>query len=63
LIPFSADATGGTSPDMLATIGNLLRNAFIRAYLPRLEKSEQTIEGITFEPPDVSDAVSPTQAP
>jgi hypothetical protein len=62
LIPFSADATG-TSPNILATIGNILRNAFIRAYLPRLEKSEQTIEGLTFEPPDISDPVAPAQAP
>jgi hypothetical protein len=63
LIPFSVDPSLGTSPDILATIGNILRNAFVRAYLPRLEKNEQTIEGVTFEPPDITDAVSPTQAP
>jgi hypothetical protein len=63
LIPFSGEAAGGPSPDILATIGNILRNAFVRAYLPRLEKSQQDIEGLTFEPPDISDAVSPTQAP
>jgi hypothetical protein len=62
LVPFSGD-NSTTSPDIMATIGNILRNAFIRAYLPRLEKSEQTIEGLTFEPPDISDAVSPSQAP
>jgi len=62
LIPFSADATGGGSPDVLATIGNILRNAFVRAYLPRLEQ-QQTQNGLTFEPPDISDAVSPSQTP
>jgi hypothetical protein len=62
LIPFSADASGGTSPDILATIGNILRNAFVRAYLPRLE-NPQPAEGITFQPPDISNAVSPTQTP
>src|SRR5205085_10487678 len=32
LIPFSADATGSTTMDILATIGNVHRNAFVRAY-------------------------------
>jgi Domain of Unknown Function (DUF748) len=63
LIPFSGDMSGGTSTDLLATIGNLLRNAFVRAYLPRLENSEQTIDGMTFSPPDVSAAVSPGSSP
>ena len=63
LIPFSADASGGASPDILATIGNILRNAFVRAYLPRLENPQVTEEGLTFEPPDISEAVSPTQTP
>ncbi len=62
LIPFSADVTGGASPDILATIGNILRNAFVRAYLPRLEQ-QQEMEGLTFEPPDISEAVSPSEAP
>jgi len=62
LIPFSAAPDNGASPGILATIGNILRNAFIRAYLPRLEK-QQDIEGLTFEPPDISDAISPSQAP
>jgi len=58
LIPFSADASGNTSPDILATIGNILRNAFIRAYLPRLENPSQTVEGLRFETPQFIDSIS-----
>jgi Domain of Unknown Function (DUF748) len=61
LIPFSADETGTTTTDILATIGNLLRNAFIRAYLPRLE-GQQSFDGMKFEPPDVSSPVSADQS-
>ena len=58
LIPFSAEPSGASSTDILATIGNLLRNAFIRAYLPRLQGGQQEVDGLTFEPPDVSSPVS-----
>jgi hypothetical protein len=61
LVPFNADATGTTSTDILATIGNLLRNAFVRAYLPRLEKGPQSIDGMNFQPPEITDPSSPTQ--
>ncbi len=63
LIPFTTDVSGATSADILATIGNILRNAFIRAYLPRLEPSQDTelLHGLTFEPPDVSAPVSPQE--
>jgi Domain of Unknown Function (DUF748) len=60
LIPFNGDASGATSTDILATIGNILRNAFVRAYLPRLENREQTIEGLQFQPPDIHEALSTT---
>jgi hypothetical protein len=43
---------------MLATIGNLLRNAFVRAYLPRLEGGGEAVEGLTFGPPELSDPIS-----
>jgi hypothetical protein len=56
-IPFSADATGGTNPDLLATLGNILRNAFLRAYLPKLERAETT-EGITFGAAEFSEHLS-----
>ncbi len=58
LIPFTSTTATGTSTDILATIGNLLRNAFIRAYLPRLQSGSQSVDGLTFEPPDVSSPVS-----
>jgi hypothetical protein len=63
LVPFSGSAEGKTSTDLLATLGNLLRNAFVRAYLPRLEAIQQTMDGFTFAPPDASDSISPAEAP
>ena len=48
-IPITGDVTG-TKPDILATIGNVLRNAFIRAYMPRLEGQTQDLGGIEFGP-------------
>jgi hypothetical protein len=59
VIPFTADATGTTSADILATIGNVLRNAFIRAYLPLLQNGQQSVEGLHFSPPDVTSPISP----
>jgi hypothetical protein len=61
LIPFSGTAEGKTSTHTLATLGNLLRNAFIRAYLPRLEGGQQVFEGMTFEPPDITQPISPDE--
>ncbi len=58
LIPFSGEASGTTSADILATIGNLLRNAFIRAYLPRLENPKASAEGIEFGAPDFTQTLS-----
>ena len=54
LVPFSGNASGTTSADILATIGNVLRNAFIRAYLPRLQSGQQEVDWLKFEPPDIS---------
>lgn len=61
VIPFSGNATG-TTTDVLATIGNILRNAFIRAYLPRLQGGPKPIDGLQFEPPDISSPVSSGEA-
>jgi hypothetical protein len=61
LIPFSGDISTSTTTDILATIGNVLRNAFVRAYLPRLESGPQDLGGLQFEPPELTDPVSPTQ--
>ena len=58
LIPFSGDATGARNADIIAAIGNILRNAFVRAYLPRLEGGRETEGGLTFQPPELSDPIS-----
>ncbi len=58
LIPFSGDLSQATSTDILATIGNILRNAFVRAYLPRLEGGGEMVDGMTFGAPELSDPIS-----
>lgn len=61
MIPFSGNDSG-TSTDILATIGNILRNAFVRAYLPRLENGPNIGEGFQFQPPPISDPISSGEA-
>jgi hypothetical protein len=56
LIPFTGDTTG-TSPDFLATLGNVLRNAFVRAYLPRLERGSDAAPILEFAAPDFTEAL------
>jgi hypothetical protein len=63
LIPFTGDATGATTADIFATIGNILRNAFVRAYLPRLESGQESIGGLTFQAPEISDPISAGDLP
>lgn len=63
LIPFTGDATGDTTVDIFATIGNVLRNAFIRAYLPRLEGGEETVNGLMFKPAEIGDPISAGDSP
>jgi hypothetical protein len=58
LIPFSADASTTTSMNILATIGNVLRNAFVRAYLPRLESPTQNSDLLQFSAPDFTQDLS-----
>jgi hypothetical protein len=58
LIPFTGDMSGTTTAEILATIGNLLRNAFIRAYLPRLEGGQDPNSTIQFETPQFNEALS-----
>jgi len=58
LIPFSGNLSRATNADILATIGNILRNAFVRAYLPRLEGGGESVEGLEFSPPELSDPIS-----
>jgi hypothetical protein len=60
LIPFNGDATRTTTTDILATIGNILRNAFVRAYLPRLEPNEAIDQELKFEAPSFTESLSST---
>ena len=56
-IPFTADVSQATKIDLLATIGNVLRNAFVRAYLPRLE-GEAAADGLQFGAPEFTELIS-----
>jgi hypothetical protein len=58
LIPFSGNVSGATTTDILAAIGNILRNAFVRAYLPRLESGQEGVGGLKFDPPDLTAPIS-----
>lgn len=49
LIPISGHL-GNAEADVMATIGNLLRNAFVRAYLPKLQGVASEIDSLRFEP-------------
>lgn len=60
LIPFTADTSGATTADILATIGNVLRNAFVRAYLPRLETGQATEGNFQFQAPSFTQSLSTT---
>jgi hypothetical protein len=54
LIPVTGDVTS-PNQDILATIGNVLRNAFIRAYLPRLQGVAKDVDGLQFGPGSILD--------
>lgn len=58
LIPFTGDTTQATTADILATVGNVLRNAFVRAYLPRLEPGQATEGDFQFEAPTFTEALA-----
>jgi len=47
VIPLRGDLTGPRT-NILVVVGNVLRNAFIRAYLPRLEGTAGSIDGLEF---------------
>lgn len=57
VIPFSGDLNSPQN-DILAMIGGVLQNAFIRAYLPRLEATATTDEKLKFAPPTIEDPTS-----
>jgi hypothetical protein len=58
LVPFRCDDSGTTTLDILQTIRNVFRNAFVRAYLPRLEGEGNVVEDLQFETPDFADAIT-----
>jgi len=62
LVPFHGSAEGRTTTDIFATIGNVLRNAFVRAYLPRLQNGGIDADGLQFEAPAVDDPHSAHEA-
>jgi Domain of Unknown Function (DUF748) len=62
LIPFTGDATGTTTTDIMSTIGNLLRNAFVRAYLPQLESEWATEPDFHFDAPEFTESLSTTSS-
>jgi hypothetical protein len=57
LIPFTGSIKG-PQIDFLSTVGNVLRNAFVRAYLPRLEREMQPDNDLQFSAPTLLDPVS-----
>jgi hypothetical protein len=58
LVPFTGEVSGATAPNILATIGNVLRNAFIRAYLPRLEVTDEPGQILKFDAPEFIENLS-----
>jgi hypothetical protein len=55
VIPLAGDLSNPDS-DLLAIIGNVLHNAFVRAYLPNLEGEAESIDAMQFEPDPISGA-------
>ena len=55
LIPFTGTVKG-PQIDFLSTVGNVLRNAFIRAYLPRLEPKMQQDDNLEFGPASLAES-------
>jgi hypothetical protein len=58
LIPFSGNLSGATTTGILQAVGNILRNAFVRAYLPRLETGAEEVGGLKFAPAELTDPIS-----
>jgi hypothetical protein len=56
-IPFTG-SVDNPKAGVLTTVANLLRNAFIRAYLPRLENGQTGVEDMEFQPATFEDTLS-----
>jgi uncharacterized protein DUF748 len=48
LVPFTGDLTA-PNVNYLSAVGNVLQNAFVRAYLPRLDNGTDEYEGMQFQ--------------
>ena len=57
LIPLTGSLDAPQS-DILTTLGNLLRNAFIRAYLPRFEDTASDVTDLHFGPADPTNPIA-----
>ncbi len=57
LIPLSGSLDAPQS-DILTTLGNVLRNAFIRAYLPRFENTAPDATSLHFGPADPTNPIA-----
>ena len=57
-IPIDGDVTDPQT-SLLEIIGNTLRNAFVRAYLPRLEGVTPDVDWMRFSPGHITDPASP----
>ncbi|MGA2582043.1 MAG: DUF748 domain-containing protein [Tepidisphaeraceae bacterium] len=57
LIPFTGDMTKPNT-DILSAVGNVLYNAFIRAYLPRLQNGTNSFDGMEFDQGSITDSSS-----
>jgi hypothetical protein len=62
VIPLKGDVSG-PSPDILAVIGNILRNAFIRAYLPRLQGVAEDVDWLQFGPGSITEPAAIGSSP
>lgn len=62
VIPVTGDMTAPKT-GVLTAVGNILRNAFIRAYLPRLQGVAKDVDGLSFGPGSFTDSLSVGDAP
>jgi hypothetical protein len=57
LIPFTGDLSQPNT-DILSAVGNVLRNAFVRAYLPRLQNGTDGFDDMQFDAGSITDPAS-----
>jgi hypothetical protein len=62
VIPLTGDMTKPNT-DILAMLGNVLHNAFVRAYMPRLQGVSDQLDGLQFGKGSVTDPATIGSAP